>query len=422
MLQYSIKIRFLIKWQCLLVCFLMVCNILKAQTDSSVETHKENIQRQDKFDSDTADQRDVIDVLVKIFKPRHFKRAKLKPGEVSFFILPGAYYSKQTGWAATLNGTMAFLASDYKYQNLSTLFATGSYTQKNQKTFSLYSNIWTPDNSMAFPGVAWYYDYSETTYGLGSHTKSDKADLLYYKYLRVYESILKQIYPDVYIGAGYRLDYHYDMIETGTKDGSESDFRNYNRAAKTVSSGISADFVFDDRRNQINPRRGTFINIVYSPKFTSLGSDQNWQSLKIDLRKYFKLSPNSNNVLAFWSLSQLTLNGTPPYLDMPGTGWDEWQRSGRGYVQGRYRGRSMLYLESEYRFKITHNGVLGGVIFANAESFSELETNRFDRILPAGGGGVRIKLNKFTRTNLSIDYGVGVNGSSGVFLNLGEIF
>ena len=31
-------------------------------------------------------------------------------------------------------------------------------------------------------------------------------------------------------------------------------------------------------------------------------------------------------------------------------------------------------------------------------------------------------MNKFSNTNLAIDYGFGVNGSHGLFFNLGEVF
>ena len=34
----------------------------------------------------------------------------------------------------------------------------------------------------------------------------------------------------------------------------------------------------------------------------------------------------------------------------------------------------------------------------------------------------RKRINKFSNTNLCIDYGFGVNGSNGLFLNLGEVF
>jgi hypothetical protein len=38
------------------------------------------------------------------------------------------------------------------------------------------------------------------------------------------------------------------------------------------------------------------------------------------------------------------------------------------------------------------------------------------------GAALRIKLNKFTRTNLAIDYAFGADGTKGLFFNLGEVF
>jgi hypothetical protein len=115
-------------------------------------------------------------------------------------------------------------------------------------------------------------------------------------------------------------------------------------------------------------------------------------------------------------------NGNPPYLLLPSTGWDPYSNTGRGYIQGRFRSKNMLYLESEYRWGLTANGLIGGVVFANAQSFSELTTGRFTYIQPGCGLGFRISLNKFSRTNLCVDYGWGANGSGGFFVNLGEVF
>ena len=41
---------------------------------------------------------------------------------------------------------------------------------------------------------------------------------------------------------------------------------------------------------------------------------------------------------------------------------------------------------------------------------------------PAAGAGIRFKLNKFSGANLCIDYGIGIEGSHGVAVNLGEVF
>ena len=82
----------------------------------------------------------------------------------------------------------------------------------------------------------------------------------------------------------------------------------------------------------------------------------------------------------------------------------------------------MIYLESEYRFGLTKNGLLGGVVFANAANYSRTVNANLHDIIPAAGSGVRIKINKHSNTNLCIDYGVGVDGSRGFFVNLGEVF
>jgi hypothetical protein len=82
----------------------------------------------------------------------------------------------------------------------------------------------------------------------------------------------------------------------------------------------------------------------------------------------------------------------------------------------------MAYAEGEYRFGISRNGLVGGVVFANVESFTELVSKKFEVASPGWGAGVRIKLNKLSNTNIAIDYGFGLGGSEGLFVNLGEVF
>lgn len=82
----------------------------------------------------------------------------------------------------------------------------------------------------------------------------------------------------------------------------------------------------------------------------------------------------------------------------------------------------MLYAEAAYRVDFTKNGLLGGVLFLNGETFTDCPANRFQKIQPGYGPGLRIKFNKRSDTNICIDYGIGQNGSHGLFVNLGEVF
>ena len=74
------------------------------------------------------------------------------------------------------------------------------------------------------------------------------------------------------------------------------------------------------------------------------------------------------------------------------------------------------------RFNITRNKFLGAVFFANAQSFTEMNSKKFERVIPGFGTGIRLKFNKYSRTNLALDYALGIDGSGGVFINLGEVF
>jgi hypothetical protein len=57
-------------------------------------------------------------------------------------------------------------------------------------------------------------------------------------------------------------------------------------------------------------------------------------------------------------------------LALPSVGWDAKGTTGRGYVQGRFRGTAWVHAEAKWRFRITDNGLLGGALFANAETMS----------------------------------------------------
>ena len=100
---------------------------------------------------------------------------------------------------------------------------------------------------------------------------------------------------------------------------------------------------------------------------------------------------------------------------------DPYSRSGRGIEQNRFRGKRLIYFESEYRRDITEDGLLGLVVFANLNSASQPQNNSFIYWNPSGGAGLRIKFNKSSGTNIAIDYGFS-QGYSGVIVGLGEAF
>jgi hypothetical protein len=334
---------------------------------------------------------------------------------------PIVEYTIATGFSPGIAGNVAFMTSVRKQTNISSFLGAVKYTQKKQFLLPVQSTVWLPGNSFNFLGDWRFLDYLQDAYGFGGHTTLADKYVIAYKYLRFYEYVLKQVWRNFYLGAGYQGDFHWGISENGVEMGRVTDFVKYGFSPSSVSSGLGVDVLYDSRQNSINPEGGSFYaNLQLLQNTRLLGASSNWNSILVDVRKYIKLP--HHNVLAFWCYSVIVLSGNPPYLDLPGTGSDAYNNTGRGYEQARFIGKKMIDLETEFRFGITRNGLLGAVIFANAESLSELGSNHFEVISPGIGMGLRIQFNKLSRTNACIDYGVGTRGSHGFVGNLGEVF
>ena len=371
---------------------------------------------------------DVIDIGLAIVHRtdlRHADTVAQRPGKVYVAPLPGIGYSLNTGLAAVVNLNLAFYTSSQPNANISEIETSVNYTQMQQFIFPVLSSIWLDNNKYNIQGNWLFAKFPQATYGLGGHTSLNDPFTLDYNNVRVQTAVYKAIAPDVLVGPGYTYDYFWNVHESDVPAGGyPTDLDKYGYSSTTLASAITLNFLYDTRRNSINPvGGGSFANIIYRPNLSVLGSDANWQSLIIDLRKYIKLPSKSHNILAFWAYEWFTFGpDKAPYVLLPNTGGDPYGNTGRGYSPGRFRGTDMLYLEGEYRYHITHNGLVSGVVFCNLESFPEPHTNNFEVVYPGYGAGLRIKFNKYSRTNIAIDYAFGIDGSRGFFINLGEVF
>jgi outer membrane protein assembly factor BamA len=242
-----------------------------------------------------------------------------------------------------------------------------------------------------------------------------------YNLIRFYETVYRGISQDFLVGLGYHLNYYFGIVDHNAAQGIVTPYVQYSGGQPTssTSSGLSFNVLSDTRDNPLNTRNGLLArgSLHFLPRW--MGSDATWQSLETELKTYHKVG--GRNVLAFWGLAWLTM-GQPPYLDLPAIGWDYNNRSGRGYAQGRIRARDMVYGEAEYRMTLSRDGLLGAVAFFNVTSTNDAVTGALQTPDPGGGVGLRLKLNKNSNTNIGIDFGVGAEGSKGVFFGTGEAF
>ncbi len=128
--------------------------------------------------------------------------------------------------------------------------------------------------------------------------------------------------------------------------------------------------------------------------------------------------------VAFWGYADLVVGGVAPFFDLPATAGDTYGRSARGYARGQYRGERLAYGEVEYRGTLMRNGLVGVVAFLNTTTVTNLAIDErlFDSFATGGGAGVRLLINKRSKTNLCLDFSFGKQGSKGVYLAIQEAF
>jgi hypothetical protein len=367
---------------------------------------------------------DLTDVIQRIL---HRPKIKVVTDSISikkynYSLVPAAGYTLQTGFAGIVSANLGFYNYESADAKISNIASSLTYSQYNQIILPFTANIWFQNGVYNFVSDNRYISYPSSIYGLGGKTDPNKARTINFSGLKLHNKIVRSFSKNWMLGVGLYYDQFWNITVLDPTTKRISNLIQRELGTTETSIGPIVNVMYDSRTNQINPDKGTFLNIVLRDNFKKIGSDNDWQSLLIDTRKFISFPRGSKNVLALWSLEWLTLGGNIPYLIMPSTGWDDQYNTGRGYIQSRFRGRSMSYFESEYRFAISRNGLFGGVVFANVQSFSGELSKTYTTLLPGYGAGIRLKINKHSRTNICIDYGIGKNGTGGFYVNLGEVF
>ncbi|WP_133583968.1 BamA/TamA family outer membrane protein [Sphingobacterium yanglingense] len=377
------------------------------------------------FESDTSRQRDLIDIGREILDIRPPEGKKSTGKKMYFSFLPFSTSVPGGGTALITSTTAGFYLGDRNDTYLSRVTFT-PYTNFGKRFgFPIRSYVWLKENKWVIDGDIRLLKYPHETWGLGTeHGQSEKINLDY-TYIRFYQHVLKRIRGGFFMGMGYDLDYRVNI--RSKSDQSLADFTGYSwgtsEAGSSISSGLSLNLIFDTRSNSINTLDGNYANLQFRVNPTFMGSSANWSSLYMEVRKYYRLTDdlNKQNMLAFRNFFWTVFNSKTPYLDLPNLSWDPYNSSGRGLPLSRYRGKSLYYLEGEYRRDITANGLLGFVVFANATTVSGPKSSLFGNWNFATGTGARIKFNKKSGTNIAIDYGFS-KGYRGLRLGLGEVF
>jgi Omp85 superfamily domain len=406
----------------------------------------ETIQDSLSFNSEV----DIFQVLRKwTGKPPKTQSPVPEQGVKNFSLLPIVGYSPANGFVIGGAVSITEFHGDPKTTSLSSALLNASFTSKKQILLNLRFDYFTKENKWYISGDNRLLFFAQPTYGLGIYglqnqaytfglngsdvSRTDSEQPMRFNYIRLYETFSRRVYKKWYAGLGLMIDIDFNIKDQALKVDTPNQYITsnyfYSKAkgfdtAHYSANGLSVQVINDSRDNPVNAYKGGYIFVSFRANAVALGSTQSSTMLYYDFRKYFGVSSRiPRNVLAFWFWGTMVTSGNMPYLALPAITWDTYNRSGRGYIQGRFRGTNMLYEEAEFRYRISRNGLFGGVLFTNFTTASNPFTNQkvFNTVAPGYGFGLRIMMNKKDRTNIAIDYGRG-DGFSGIYFNIRETF
>jgi outer membrane protein assembly factor BamA len=354
------------------------------------------------------------------------------PARRMYAFAPVIGYKPSSGAQFGAAGNVALYLGDPATTHISSAVASLTVSTKSQLSATARFALLAGNDRYKLDGDNRAQWTSQDTFGLGTETAAGEKLNMAFDYFRVYETAYLELVRGLFGGLGFHYSAHTGVGPGKDADAAwnESPYVAYSEENglpldSQTSAGASANLVADTRDNAINASRGWFGSISYRAFFDDfLGGDSSWQQLVLDARTYKTVTSDGRHKLAFWLFGDMVVGGVAPYLDLPATGMDTYGRTARGYAEGRLRGERLLYGEVEYRATLMRNGLLGMVAFLNTTTLANGQSGEqlFDHFASGGGAGLRLLINKRSRTNLCFDVGFGQKGSRGVYLAVQEAF
>jgi outer membrane protein assembly factor BamA len=276
----------------------------------------------------------------------------------------------------------------------------------------------------------WNEDKNRATLGIGTlrinndflYDQQENNIRLVYSEIRTFVSAeySRKVIGDFYLGMlylGTKTSYKFDQGSDEENDFTR-EFFEQNGIEDNFVSSLGLNFSFDNRDYPYYPTRGLSFSV--RPKLNAdwLGSDNNYVDTDFSFNYFHSIK--ENRILA------VNLSGGFAFGDVPFDGYQNYgvRNSLRGYEIGKYKGRHMIALQAEYRWRFYRKW--GAVFFAGSGSIWGNENNgeeEFERAwLPSAGAGLRYMVSKAKKINIRLDYALGVDGNQGLYFGVMEAF
>jgi len=344
------------------------------------------------------------------------KAEKKKLGSV---IIPVVFYMPETKWAFGAGGLLTYRPEQSAAQERpSSVGFYVIYTQLKQFSTEFEPEIYLAHEKYMIKGLLTLEKFPDKFWGIGPDTPDEAEEDYTPRTYSIRMSFQKKLFPGkkIYAGAQYQFE-NFKILKVGREVGKPPGILSRQAIAGSSGgavSGLGGVLSWDSRDNIFFPTRGNYWQISGFVNKEFLGSDFDFASAGIDLRKYVPFF--KNHVLGLQALFE-SVSGSPPFHRYSDLGGDSIMR---GYYSGRYRDKLLFACQAEYRFPVWKRfGLVGfGGLGDVAPRLKDLD---FSKLRYSLGWGIRYKVVPKEGTNLRLDFAYG-KGTSGIYFTAGEAF
>jgi len=332
---------------------------------------------------------------------------KETPGERTFFLLPVATYSSDTGFGG---GVSALKAYNTFQPRISTLRADVLYTQKKQFISYLGWDHYLNDGRDRVFVTLKYSKFPTNFYGMGNTTSGDRSEKYTPEYVRSLMYYERGFPGHIRIRGGV---YFHNQSLIASEPGGLLNSPGIAWSGVRFDAGPVAAVLRDTRDNVLAARKGSLVKVEYRD-MTFQNRGNSFSTTSGEVRIF--VNPYADLIMGFMGAFE-TNSGDVPFYLLSKLGGDELLR---GYEFERFRDRNMILFQDDLRFPIT--GPIGGALFAAAgrvaSEFGDLFGGKYHA---SCGGGLRYYFNKKDRLLVRLDYARG-SDSTGYYISFGEAF
>ena len=315
---------------------------------------------------------------------------------------PVLFYLPETRWGGGGASVVTFRVPGEGPETRPSSFNGGvAYTQNKQLLFFFPYSLYKNNNDLKVIGEIGYYIYFYNHYGIGNESQLKDQEIYDVTYPRIHTSVLQR-FGNFYVGVKTRYD-NYNITELKEGGLLENDEWAVQGGGQILSYGPLIQY--DTKDYHFHPTKGWLSEIGLITTKEGVLSDATFTKFHLDARQYSSFRKKhiiASNVYFghIW--------GDVPFSELFYYGSN---KRARGFSDRRYKDRSFLAVQSEYRFPIWKwlGGVAFGATSAVGDGTSDLFSNRFRC---TGGGGLRITLDEEDRVRLRLDYAFSEEGSN----------